>query len=255
MAKLIRKTQKILGSTGGANAISAFGTAQNILSGGSPTYTSDVAEIQNANFETGWSSAIPDNYNPFREDFNAVGNVATRQLAYLYETGTPEYDPETNYCLGADCKYMLGNGNYQIFQSLKNDNKGNSLSDTTSWILVYNTETGIANFYLTNITPLGREIAINWGMPDYSRSFSIPIPLNTSPYTCQYACEYDFMFIPRDKGFLVVNNVTTGIGMSVSSNYGSNRSSAKARLSKGDIIYCTNVSTELSSKITPLRGV
>lgn len=137
MAKLTRKTQKIFAEDSTSVQVTAFGTAQNTLVGDPATFTKDPDEIQTNEWSTGWHSAITGDYAPYREDRNAIDLVTTRQLAYLFETGTPEYDPDTNYCLGAECKKIENDGNYKIYASLVADNLGNSLDDIVYWKKVF----------------------------------------------------------------------------------------------------------------------
>lgn len=135
MAKLERVTQKVFASQ--ADNTGVFGSLQ----AGTPTKTQDVSQIQSLPaWDNGWNSAtISGEKLPPLEEDQALDYVETRQLAYLYETGTAEYDPETNYCLGAECKEILTAGDFKIYSSLKADNKGNPLTDTTSWKVVFDT--------------------------------------------------------------------------------------------------------------------
>lgn len=121
MAKLDRQTQEIFCSQGGSQQITAFGTAKN----DTPTYTSDIAQIQNNNFLYGWTSALLPDKAPFKEDSNGLFYLLTRQLAYLFQEGIPEYDPNTNYSQNA---FARGISSADIYVSLIPDNKGNPLS-------------------------------------------------------------------------------------------------------------------------------
>lgn len=137
MAKLPRKTQKIFAENSGVNGTAEFGTPQNILSGVAPAYTGDIDLIQNGNFSIGWSSAVPSNYNPFRQDFNSLGKVVTQQLAYLFQSGIPEWSPTTEYYKDASfCQY-----NGIIYKSLTGEvlspnlNK-NPQTSTEDWVVL-----------------------------------------------------------------------------------------------------------------------
>lgn len=151
MTKLARVVQKIFGVNSGAKGTVAFGTAQNIIEGITPTYTKDIALIQNANFETGWKSAVPDNYAPFREDKTSVEMVLSRQLAYLYETGLAEYDATTNYCIGAECCVIDNLGNKSVYKSVIADNLGNAVSNTAYWTKLFEINASGVITYINNI--------------------------------------------------------------------------------------------------------
>lgn len=126
MTKINRATQEIFANKAGSNQITAFGTAKS----NTPTYTTDLAQIQNTNFLYGWTSALLTDNAPWEEDTNGLFYAITRQLAYLFQEGIPEYDPNTNYSLNALCK---GIGTNVIYCSLIADNLGNPLSNPDYW--------------------------------------------------------------------------------------------------------------------------
>lgn len=128
MAKLTRATQKIFAKDATSTQVTAFGTAKL----DSPTYTKDVSQIMNANFEDGWNSAILEDKAPYEEDDNGINYAMTRQLAYLYQEGIPEYDSATEYCSTSVVKAVEG-GKVILYHSLADGNVGNALSDTTKW--------------------------------------------------------------------------------------------------------------------------
>lgn len=124
MAKLERKTQKIFASSAGNRSITAFGTAKT----NTPKFTTDVDNIQNSNYLGGWSTALLADNAPYEEDDNGILYMITRQLAYLYQSGIAEYDVNTEY---ANDSFCSSEGVW--YKSLKDNNIGNSLTDTTSW--------------------------------------------------------------------------------------------------------------------------
>lgn len=128
MAKLTRETQEIFCSQGGSQQITAFGTAKN----DSPTYTNNISEIQNTNFLYGWTPALLPDKAPFKEDSNALFYLITRQLAYIFQEGMPEYDANTTY---GKTSFVKGPNSATIYVSLVDDNKGNSLTNTNYWKL------------------------------------------------------------------------------------------------------------------------
>lgn len=128
MAKLVRKTQKIFASGSAQNQVTSFGS----IKAGAVDYTKDVADIQTEAFEGGWSSAVQDDYAPYRQDRNAVDFVTTSQLAYVFQEGLPEYDAGTTYYRGSWVKGNDGDA-FSIYESLSDDNIGNALSDEEKW--------------------------------------------------------------------------------------------------------------------------
>lgn len=128
MAKLSRKTQKIFASNSAQYQVSTFGS----IKAGAVAYSKDVSNIQTEAFEGGWSSAVQDDYAPYRQDRNAVDFVTTSQLAYVFQEGLPEYDANTTYYKGSWVKGLDG-GAYAIYESLSDDNIGNDLSDEENW--------------------------------------------------------------------------------------------------------------------------
>lgn len=128
MAKILRATQQIFAQNAGSQMVTAFGTAMT----DSPTYTTDVATIQNANFLSGWASAIQADKAPYEEDTNGLFYAITKQLAYLFQQGIPEYDANTEYN-ATSIVQAVENNQLVLKRSLIDNNIGNPLSDTNSW--------------------------------------------------------------------------------------------------------------------------
>lgn len=117
MAKISRALQKIFGSSGASSQFGQFGS----LAAGSPTTTKDPATIQAlANYLTGWYGAVMGNNSPAIEDRNALDFLITRQLAYIFQAGVPEWEVGTEYHLNSYCQKEG-----VLFISLTNDNTGN----------------------------------------------------------------------------------------------------------------------------------
>lgn len=94
MALIPRKTQKIFGGSLAANLnIAKFGS----LAAGSPAYSLDLALIQTTEWLNGWAAAVVGNNSPALQDFNGAFLVFSQQLAYLLQSGIPEYDAGTTY--------------------------------------------------------------------------------------------------------------------------------------------------------------
>jgi hypothetical protein len=135
MSKLTRKLQKIFG---GANIssptdnLAQFGS----LKEGSVLYSSDPDVIQALGaYETGWKGAVVNNNAPALQDMNAIQYLYARQLAYIFENGIPEYSATTTYFTGSLVRAI---GGAQVYQSLADDNLGESLSDITKWVQPFN---------------------------------------------------------------------------------------------------------------------
>ena len=130
MAKLTRKTQKIFADSAAASQITAFGSIK-ANSPNPPVYSKDPDVIQSNEFMQGWSGATQYDYAPYRQDMNAIQNLVTRQLAYLFQAGIPEYDPATEYY--ANCSFCQYNGNlYLCIQDALNKNPS---TEPTYWKL------------------------------------------------------------------------------------------------------------------------
>ena len=138
MSRLSRFTQLIFGSTASSNQIAKFGS----LEAGSPqrysgsTITPAIVQAL-SNYLAGWFNAVDGSYSPAIEDLNALCYLYAYQLAYLMETGIPEYDSGTTYY---NANLALEPNGYRLYMSLTDNNTGNPLSDTSHWT-VYGNQT------------------------------------------------------------------------------------------------------------------
>lgn len=128
MAKIQRATQKIFAQNAGSQMVTAFGTAMT----DSPTYTTDLATIQNANFLSGWASAVQADKAPYEEDTNGLFYAITTQIAYLLQQGIPEYDANTEYN-STSIVQAVQDGKLVLKRSLIDNNIGNPVTDANSW--------------------------------------------------------------------------------------------------------------------------
>lgn len=128
MAKILRATQQIFAQNAGSQMVTAFGTAMT----DSPTYTTDLATIQNANFLSGWASAIQADKAPYEEDTNGLFYAITTQIAYLLQQGIPEYDANTEYN-STSIVQAVQDGKLVLKRSLIDNNIGNPVTDANSW--------------------------------------------------------------------------------------------------------------------------
>ena len=151
MAKLTRVTAKLFGGSAPLSEIGQFGSAL----AGTPTNTQDVATIQALSaYDKGWGSAVISSRQfPPIEEVNGVLKTLSYQNCYLLQEGVPEYDASTAYSNTAIVKSISGN-ELIFYISLKNDNIGNSLSDTNYW----------ARAVFTGSSPIGApQITLNYG--------------------------------------------------------------------------------------------
>ncbi len=98
MAKINRVTQVQFGSDGSVADFGQFGS----LATGSPNFTKDPATIQSLQaFKDGLASETIANNRPALEDFNGILLLIFYQLAYLFQSGMPEWDAATTYYTGS----------------------------------------------------------------------------------------------------------------------------------------------------------
>lgn len=130
MAKIVRKNQKIFGSTAGVNQIAEFGS----LAAGLPVYTTDPETIQSlSNYLSGWFSGVVGSNSPAIEDMNALCYLYAYQLAYLMQTGVAEWNASTTYYIGS----LVNDGAGKSYFSLIDTNLNQALTDTTKWQQAY----------------------------------------------------------------------------------------------------------------------
>lgn len=130
MAKIIRATQKIFAQNATTSQLTTFGTAKTA----NPNNSRNLADIQNANFLSGWASAIEADKAPFEEDTNGLCYAITSQLAYLFQQGTPEWDAGTTYFENSLCT-VVQDGILVIKRSLTDNNINNDpTTDNENWV-------------------------------------------------------------------------------------------------------------------------
>lgn len=143
--KIARATQKLFGSNAGAAQLAQFGS----LAASAPqTYSGasvSPALIQAlAGFLTGWDAAVIGANSPAIEDMNSLCYLFAYQIAYLLQTGIPEWDSATNYFVGS----IVNDGSGNLYVSLTNSNINNALTSATNWIAQGNSSvTAVSNTY------------------------------------------------------------------------------------------------------------
>lgn len=121
MTKINRATQKIFGINAEKDDIAVMGSFKS----GTPIYTDDIEKLQNTAFEEGYASALVANEAPFMEEQNSVPYVLSKQLAYLFQEGIPEYDENTTYYTNSICKVAN-----KLYVSKTDDNLGNNPTES-----------------------------------------------------------------------------------------------------------------------------
>lgn len=130
MPKIQRETQKIFCNSADSDQIVVFGS----MATGTPVYSNNIEDLQNNEaFNLGWDAATLEDKAPFMEEMNGMQYGITKQLAYNFQEGIPEYDAGTTYYIGSICK-VLEEGKPVLYTSLTDENLGNNpVTDATNW--------------------------------------------------------------------------------------------------------------------------
>lgn len=137
MARLAKVSQPLFGGnlTAADQEVAVFGTMKTA----DPVYTVDMPTLMgSAAYAGGWADAVEVGYAPFMEEMNGVQYGFSYQIAYVMQEGIPEWDSETTYFKGSIAKLVSGSG-FKLYNSKTDSNKGNLLTDTSNWELVYDT--------------------------------------------------------------------------------------------------------------------
>lgn len=125
MPKIERKTQKIFGGNAESDQLAVFGS----MITGTPVYNDDIETLQSEAYTEGWKAAVAANEAPFMEEMNGVQYGFSKQLAYLFQQGIPEWDAGTTYYLNSFCQ--VGG---VIYKSKLDENINHSPGDDTEEI-------------------------------------------------------------------------------------------------------------------------
>lgn len=130
-----RKLQKIFTGNAQNDMTAKFGSMKT----GTPVYSNDLDILQSTEYEQGWASSVLEDYAPFMEEMNGVQYGFSKQLAYLFQNGIPEWLETETYYIDQFCR----EGNL-IYYSLIDNNVDNqpSLDNGTNWA-VYKPSTDI----------------------------------------------------------------------------------------------------------------
>lgn len=122
MAKITRANQVVFASTAGASGVAEPGSTAD----GSTVFTTDPATIQSAAYLEGLAAMIIAGVKrlPVYEEINALYYLFSRQLAYLFQEGIPEWNTDAVYY---NASIVKKTGTYELYGSIGNDNQGNAL--------------------------------------------------------------------------------------------------------------------------------
>ncbi|AWI10322.1 hypothetical protein [Ereboglobus luteus] len=136
MSKIKRTIQRIFGGDVGLDGnISVFGS----LSAGNPKYAGSLPasdnpldDIQNLpGYGRGWTGAtIRNNIAPL-QDMNALQYLFSSQIAYLMQSGVPEWHKDQEYHEGSFCSY--NNTLYVATNTVVGKSNPNPKDDTNNW--------------------------------------------------------------------------------------------------------------------------
>lgn len=128
MAKLPRIKQEIFGSEAGPQDIGVVGS----LHEGNPTYATTTEQIQSLDaFKRGLRSVVIGENSPILEEDNGMYKLITHQLAYILQSGIPEWDTNTTYFYGN----IVRGSNSEIYICVSFDQDGTNqpVSSTDDW--------------------------------------------------------------------------------------------------------------------------
>jgi len=135
MSILTRAIQKVFGETGGAGEFGQIGSK----AAGSASTSKDIATIQSlTEYLQGYFSITSDQGTsrlPYSEDLNSLFYLTTRQLAYLFQSGIPEWDTDTDYYADVSIVQEGGDVYISLTGADPTPNQGNqpSLTIGTNW--------------------------------------------------------------------------------------------------------------------------
>lgn len=207
-----RITQKIFAQNAAEDDLLQFGS---VLSGNATPSTS-IAETQTEAYQTGWRSAVISDRNyPTLGEMNAVQQVPTQQLAYLFQKGVPEWDENTTYF--SNVSYCQVNG--VLYQSVSDNNIGNNptTDNGTNWIIadlsnkltncILSAPNGVATYSGANLTiKSGLKVLLSNGFNSDGTLNNVELTFSSDETTVMSSTGYVFAFqdssiIPGDVHF------------------------------------------------------
>jgi hypothetical protein len=187
MPSIPRKTQKIFGgSLTPANNVAVYGS----LAAGAPAYPStitDLTAIQSAAWLQGLTPALIGNRSPALEDLNGVFLVLSQQIAYLLQSGIPEWIATETYWIGQIVRFP---GTALCFTSTVNNNLGNDPSvDSNNWSASGTSNPSIASMgssQSVEVDSVGHTLAFNVSEYDPFARYNVSTYRYTAPVAGAY---------------------------------------------------------------------
>lgn len=148
MAEIERKVQKVFGGNlSPSGNIAVYGSKL----AGSVAYSDNLDTIQNNSWLVGLLGAISPNKAPYVQDLNAIFYVLSKQLAYIFQAGIPEWNSQTEYfAVKSVVRY-----NGVLFMAIAN-NTNKTPTNAAYWIRLDNDEFNQTYVTLTDGYPLGK---------------------------------------------------------------------------------------------------
>lgn len=194
MARIDRKFQKIFAINALNNG--QFGSGQD----GTKLLTNDIETLQaNVAYPLGWLSAtIGAKLFPCLEEFQALGYMATYQIAYLFQEGIPEYNSGTTYYQKS---LVRKSGTYELYGSITDNNTGNPLTDGANWLFVCNLTSVVAaaTESTAGIAKIATSAQVLAGLNDDS----FVTPLKLAPYKVPSGTVFDYCGTTAPAGYLL----------------------------------------------------
>lgn len=132
MAEIERKAQKVFaGGVSPSGNIAVYGSKL----AGTVNYSSDIDAIQNERWLTGLFGAISPDKAPYVQDLNAIFYVLSKQLAYIFQAGIPEWNSQTEYFAAKSVVRYNG----QLYISVANSTN-KAPTDNSYWMKLDNNE-------------------------------------------------------------------------------------------------------------------
>lgn len=150
-AKLIKAAQKLFASSAPVGEIRKVGG----LVEADLTPTTDAKLIQSlASYLGGWFGLVVGQNAASLQDRNSLDYLFSRQIAYGFQMGVPEWDDETEYFIDS---LVLSGG--VLYQSRTDNNVNNAVTDTANWKKYSSDPTGTMKQFLGSTLPDGYVLA------------------------------------------------------------------------------------------------
>ena len=187
MPSLPRHLQKIFGgSLTPANNVAVYGSLA-VAAPAYPATITDLTTIQSAAWLQGLTPALIGNRSPALEDLNGILVVLSQQIAYLLQSGIPEWITTETYWIGQIVRFP---GTALCFTSLVDNNTGNDPStDTNNWSASGTSNPSVASMASSQsvaIDGFGHTLEFNLSEYDPFARYSVSTYRYTAPIAGAY---------------------------------------------------------------------